>query len=128
AFAQENNIELLSTKGISIWLDCPLEMVARRVAGLTHRPLARDPEAFRALYRGRRESYARADHRVEVHSDDCAEAVQQILALGLVCARVRSTRCRSSGPLWTRPIHNMLCCGTCGPTGERSSRARLNTS
>jgi shikimate kinase len=84
AYAQENNVQILADKGVSIWLDCPFEMVQRRVAGDEARPLARDPEKFRALYEQRRSSYARADHRIEIRGDDCADAVKQILALGLV--------------------------------------------
>jgi len=84
AFSQENNVSLLAEKGICIWLDCPFEMVQRRVGGDAQRPLARDPEKFRSLYEARRSQYARADYRIEIHDDDCADAVKQILALGLV--------------------------------------------
>jgi hypothetical protein len=48
------------------------------------RPLARDPEKFRALYDARRPQYARADYRIDIHGDDCADAVKEILALELV--------------------------------------------
>lgn len=81
---QGNNVTLLAEKGVSIWLDCPFETVQRRVAGFTHRPLARDPENFRALYEARRPLYERADYRIEVHNDDCADAMKQILTLGLI--------------------------------------------
>ncbi len=81
---QDNNAALLVDKGVSIWLDCPFEMVQRRVAGFTNRPLARDPEKFKALYDARRPLYERADYRIEVHNDDCADAMKQILALGLI--------------------------------------------
>jgi shikimate kinase len=84
AFAQENNSSLLAEKGVSIWLDCPFEMVQRRVARDSQRPLARDPEKFRALYEERRPKYERADYRIEIHGDDCADAVKQVLALGLI--------------------------------------------
>lgn len=84
AFSQESNIELLRDKGVTIWLDCPFEMVERRTAGLEHRPLARDPERFRELYAARRPYYERADYHVEIRSDDPAEAVRAILALELV--------------------------------------------
>jgi shikimate kinase len=84
AFAQENNIALLADKGVSVWLDCPFELVQRRVGGDAERPLARDPVRFRELYESRRLSYARADYRVDIHDDDCADAVKQILAFGLV--------------------------------------------
>ncbi len=84
AFLQENNFELLSTKGVSIWLDCPFETVEKRIEGQSHRPLAKDPEQFRALYESRREGYARADYRIEVTSDNAADTVAKILALDLL--------------------------------------------
>lgn len=83
AFTQEANRELLRANGISIWLDCPFETVDRRVAAGVHdpvRPLARDPQRFRALYDSRRESYSLADVRVAVSSDDPEETVAAILA------------------------------------------------
>jgi shikimate kinase len=84
AFLQDNNATLLSDKGVSIWLDCPFAMVQQRVGGDLQRPLAREPEKFRALYETRRPLYARADYRIDIHDDNCADAVKQILALGLV--------------------------------------------
>lgn len=81
AFAQENNYAVLNGKGISVWLDCELPLLRRRVAGELHRPLARDPEKFAALYHARQPAYARADYRIAVTSDDPAEAVRLILAL-----------------------------------------------
>jgi shikimate kinase len=84
AFLQENNATLLADKGISIWLDCSFELAQRRVEGDASRPLAKDPSKFRALYEERRPGYARSDHRIEIHGDDSADAVRQILALGLL--------------------------------------------
>jgi shikimate kinase len=84
AFAQDANVEMLSTKGVSIWLDCPLSMVERRLEGFAHRPLARDLDKLRVLYEERRPAYGRADYRVDVASDDAAATVAQILALGLL--------------------------------------------
>lgn len=84
AFLQENNVELLSNKGVSIWLDCPFEMISKRIEGQSHRPLAKDPAKFRELYESRREGYARADCRIEVTSDNSADAVAKILALDLL--------------------------------------------
>ena len=79
AFATAENRRLLASNGISIWLDCPFETVKRRVAQATHRPLARDPEAFAALYRDRRESYAEADIHLPVESDDPEVTVAALL-------------------------------------------------
>jgi shikimate kinase len=80
AFVDPANRDLLLGHGIAIWLDCPLEMVRQRVAQAAHRPLARDPERFAALYHARQESYAQADLRVAIESDDPAETVRAILA------------------------------------------------
>ena len=73
--------------GVSVWLDCPLAVIEQRIAGQAHRPLARDPEKFRALYEARKPDYARADYRVEVSKDassDAADVVRQIQTLGLL--------------------------------------------
>jgi shikimate kinase len=83
AFADQANRELLSENGVSVWLDCPFEVVQRRVAaqhGGALRPLARDPVKFQALYAARRTSYQHADLRVAIDSDDPDSAVAAILA------------------------------------------------
>lgn len=81
AFAQDRNYELIRDNGVSIWLDCPFELIRQRVAQATHRPLARDAERFEALYHARRASYARADFRIEITCEDPGVAVDAILAL-----------------------------------------------
>jgi len=81
AFVQRNNFELVSANGVSIWLDCPLELLQRRVAQATHRPLARDPEKFAALYESRLEGYGRADFRLEISGDDPQPVLAGILKL-----------------------------------------------
>jgi len=82
-FAQPQNAELLAENGITIWLDCPLEILERRVARSTHRPLARDPEHFARLFRERATSYARADYRVAVSDDPPTTHAAAILRLPL---------------------------------------------
>ena len=81
AFAREENFELLQENGVTVWLDCPLELARRRVAADCGRPLARDPVKFAALYEARRPVYSRADYRIEVTGDDPAAAVKAIAAL-----------------------------------------------
>ena len=83
AFSAEINRVRLQDHGLSIWLDCPLELCRARVAAERHRPLARDPEAFAALYQTRQPIYALADYRIEADTDDEGETVRKILALGL---------------------------------------------
>jgi shikimate kinase len=51
------------------------------VEGTTHRPLARDAGNFQQLYEDRRRAYQRAEHRIQIDSDEPAEIVAAILKL-----------------------------------------------
>ena len=82
AFLSPANRDLAAGNGVSVWLDCDFDRIARRVAQATHRPLARDPEKFLKLYLDRREGYSRADFRVD-GSCEAIVAVEAILALPL---------------------------------------------
>jgi shikimate kinase len=66
--------------GASLWLDAPLEVIAKRVAGGGERPLwpAADPLERRALFERRRAAYALADARVDAGSEG-APAVARAL-------------------------------------------------
>jgi len=79
AFAEPENRRVVEDHGVTVWLDCPLRVVERRVAHASHRPLARDPKTLAALYEVRRESYALADIHVPITGDDPAVAVEAIL-------------------------------------------------
>jgi shikimate kinase len=79
AFAEAANRAMLQDNGITVWLDCPLELVRQRVAQASHRPLARDPERFTALFEARLEHYRLADVRVPIEGDDPEAAVAAIL-------------------------------------------------
>lgn len=83
AFVQPGVAEWLSTNGISIYLDAPIGVLKSRVAGHTHRPLARDLKKFESLHEARRPHYERADYRVVVGNNDPMVAVNSILALHL---------------------------------------------
>lgn len=83
AFLTEENFEMVSNNGVTVWLDCPLAHIGRRIAGQTHRPLARDPEQLRSLFETRRDVYARSDYRVEIVDDDAMRVVGHILKLPL---------------------------------------------
>jgi|SRR5882724_745927 len=80
-FVSEANQNLLTENGITVWLDCSFDRVCSRIAGSTHRPLARDAEKFERLYRERRAAYEKAEHRIEIRSDDPAAAVAAIMKL-----------------------------------------------
>ena len=82
-FVQPANFELLENHGITIWLDCPLETVRKRVEQASHRPLARDWQRFEELFHGRLAAYAKADHRIAIECDDPSVAVEAILQLPL---------------------------------------------
>jgi shikimate kinase len=79
AFAEPRNRELTLGHGVAVWLDCPFAIVERRVSQASHRPLARDPEKFAALYEARREAYALADLHIAIEGDDPEVAVGAIL-------------------------------------------------
>jgi shikimate kinase len=83
AFTIQENFELASNHGVTIWLDAPLEVIERRIASETHRPLARDPARLQALYGDRRDAYARAHYRIETLDHEPAAVVASILALPL---------------------------------------------
>ena len=83
AFVREQNYDLVENNGVTVWLDCPLPLIRRRLEGSTSRPLARDPEKFELLYWARRGSYALADYRIDIDSDDPAAAVKAVLQLPL---------------------------------------------
>jgi shikimate kinase len=82
AFVQPVNYEILGNNGISVWLDCSLEVAESRIAETDERPLARDKEAFRRLYTERRVLYGRADYRVNGDLES-AQAAGEIVALPL---------------------------------------------
>jgi shikimate kinase len=81
AILQPANWELIQNNGVTIWLDCPLEIVRRRLGDDVTRPLARDRAGLAQLYEIRRPLYARADFRIEIDSDDVLEAANRILRL-----------------------------------------------
>ncbi len=83
AFVDEGNLALLKNNGITIWLDCPLDIVERRVGRQAHRPLARDPDRFRKLFAERKAFYEKAEYRVEVSDADAHVHAQAILRLPL---------------------------------------------
>jgi shikimate kinase len=80
AFAAPTTHQLLRENGITVWLDCSYETLARRVEGDPARPLAREPGSLRALYLARRATYALADVHVPVGEEQAEAIVEAILA------------------------------------------------
>ena len=79
-FAFARNRKLLRAVGPTVWLDAPADVLWDRVRHASHRPLARDRHAFAGLLEARRESYSRADCRVDA-SRSPAEVRNLVLRL-----------------------------------------------
>jgi shikimate kinase len=81
AFVQPRNWELVDEHGVTIWLDCPLETIRKRLGDDTTRPLAADRSRLAQLFEDRRPLYSRANYRIEVDTDNVSEIVRRILQL-----------------------------------------------
>jgi shikimate kinase len=79
AFVESASRQLLQDNGMAVWLDCPFEVVKRRVGDGSKRPLAQDPEKFRALFDARRGVYSLADIHIPIESDDPEITVETIV-------------------------------------------------
>ena len=83
AVMDDKNFELILNHGVVVWLDTPFEVIQKRIAAESHRPLARDPEKLRELFDVRCPRYALADFRVEAPEEDAMATVRRILQLPL---------------------------------------------
>jgi shikimate kinase len=70
AFVEPASRQLVQDNGMAVWLDCPLEVVMRRVGWGADGPLAQGPQKLAALFDARREAYSRADIHIPIESDD----------------------------------------------------------
>ncbi|MCU0228922.1 MAG: shikimate kinase [Bryobacterales bacterium] len=76
-------LERLKNNGVTVFLDCDFSVLAQRVAQFQHRPLAKDPERFRALYDQRRPLYLQAEYTVNTGNCSEEEVMEAILRLGV---------------------------------------------
>jgi shikimate kinase len=83
ALMDDKNFELVSNHGVVVWLDAPFDLIEKRVAAESHRPLARDREKLRQLFDARSPRYALADYRVEAPEEEAVATVRRILELPL---------------------------------------------
>ena len=83
AFVQARNWDLIEDNGVTIWLDCPFDIVCERLNGDHTRPLAEDRDRFARLFEDRLPLYGRANFRVPVAAEDVGAIVQRILELPL---------------------------------------------
>lgn len=81
AFIQPRNWELIENNGVTLWLDCPFEVIRKRLNGDRTRPLASSETDLSRLFEDRCRIYARADFRIEIETDDPLEVTHKILAL-----------------------------------------------
>ncbi len=75
----ENFLRLRQSAATLVWLDCPIEDLLARCAGVTDRPLFQDEASFRLLFEQRLPLYAQADYRVDATCEP-AQVVERILA------------------------------------------------
>ena len=104
AFLSEENFEIVSNNGVSVWLDCPFSMVERRLAGYEHRPLARDPEKLRELFAVRRAGYERADYCIRGGERRRSRDHGENPGAAAVLTQCANTLSRSFVRRWMRPI------------------------
>lgn len=84
AFIQPRNWDLLQNNGVTVWLDCPLHTVCKRLGEVdSTRPLAANRHGLAQLFDDRRPLYARADYRVDADTEDTTEIIKRILSLPL---------------------------------------------
>lgn len=81
-FVQRANLDFIqSTGGATIWLDCSVQELRRRCAGINNRPLFRDDASFAQLLDQRLPFYQQAEHRISTEKRTPEEVAQQILRL-----------------------------------------------
>lgn len=81
AYLAEENRRILRETGITIWLDCPLELCFERVRGDGSRPLLGNEVEMKALLDKRRPSYALADYVVQTGALSPDEIALEIIRL-----------------------------------------------
>jgi len=83
-FVQKPNFDLVQqTRGVTIWLDCPIEELWKRCSTMDNRPLFHDRGSFVNLYEQRLPYYFQAEFRIETGGRSPEEIVQDILRLRL---------------------------------------------
>ena len=81
-FAQPPNVDLIrDSRGTTVWLDCPPDILRTRCEGMQNRPLFRDEHSFTQLYMDRLPYYRLAEFRISTEANKPEEVVEQILSL-----------------------------------------------
>jgi shikimate kinase len=79
AFVQEANLPIVAELGLSVFLDCRLEVIQARCPADGTRPLFETPELVRNLYLTRHPLYRKSDFSIDVSDIDPARAADLIL-------------------------------------------------
>jgi shikimate kinase len=81
AFVDEQTRDALNRNSQTVWLDAPFELVVRRLARSSRRPLAtgKPVSELRDLWNERRKSYAQAHFHIRVTGGDPERLVARIL-------------------------------------------------
>lgn len=81
-FTFPRNIEFVRNQGVSLFLDCPLELLRARCEAFQHRPLfLRDPVKLTDLFYARLPFYRCADYRVDVSDAPPEDVARKIVNL-----------------------------------------------
>ncbi|MDD5543198.1 MAG: shikimate kinase [Acidobacteriia bacterium] len=81
-FTFPRNIDFVRNNGISVFLDCPLDVIRARCETYQHRPLfLRDPAKLIELFQTRLPYYLAADLRVEAGDDPPELVARKTLSL-----------------------------------------------
>jgi shikimate kinase len=80
AITREENRELMSRSGITVWLDAPFDLCWRRIRedGAT-RPLAPDEATARARYEGRLALYRQAAIHVRINESQSPDGISETI-------------------------------------------------
>ena len=81
AYLAEENRNALRETGVTIWLDCPIEICFERVRGDGSRPLLGSEAEMKALLDKRRPAYALADYVVRTGTLSPDEIALEIIRL-----------------------------------------------
>ena len=81
AFVAQENREILRAIGISVWIECPLDLCWSRVSKETHRPLLKSYSEMARLLENRQPSYEQADLKVQTGARPPSRVVWEIVEL-----------------------------------------------
>lgn len=79
AYIAEENRAILRSIGITVWLDCPLEVCLSRIVADGSRPLAKSKEEMRELLNKRLPAYAQANIRLQVEQKSAEQIADEII-------------------------------------------------